>query len=116
MPEIVDGVTAASAAATNGTAVDGEATNGTGGECNALDGLLCEVVEACSSSCAGLFCTEAFKSLVVCEANALVRDCTLSADSCQITGESAAFDPWKFTASTVSGLGILGMVASSVLL
>jgi hypothetical protein len=76
------------AAASNTTDADPntDAAAGAGNDdtCTTVDGVLCETLEACAGSCAGSFCDNAFKDLLVCEANVYVPDCNLTADTCEV--------------------------------
>ena len=80
------------------------------GDCTTIDGLLCDTLDSCSKSCAGSFCSNAFKDLLVCEAKFYVPDCNLTADSCP-AAESGAY----FAGSTWSMTLMVGILGASAL-
>jgi hypothetical protein len=98
------------------TASGSNTTNITSAQCQTVDTLLCDTVTACSNRCAGSFCTDAFKKLLVCEAEYYAPNCTnLTAKACAVPAKTSGATT-KNDVGLLVGMGMAAIVGLTMLL
>ncbi|GKY97014.1 hypothetical protein MPSEU_000660200 [Mayamaea pseudoterrestris] len=107
LPQSAASSSAATAASTNATDASANATL-SDDNCATVDGLLCETLDTCSQSCAGNFCSDSFRKLLVCESNSYVPSCNLTADTCQDANAESGGASLSIVWSSAVMMGVVG--------